>query len=93
MLSKTYQSKLHIKETHVDPIYGRIFEGWISGDALNVFGSLTQNFAMTSSQAIAYKCQVEKHAWEAGQSQWITADGQPVQNNFQVEIVFDFLQN
>lgn len=90
----TYQTQLHIKETHVDKVYGRIFEGWMTGDALNVFGELAHTHcAMTSSQAIDYKCRVEKHAWESTQAQWFTSDGQPTQNEFKVEIVFDFLPN
>jgi hypothetical protein len=68
---------LHIKETHVDSVYGRIFEGWISGQSLKVFGSLgSTHCAMTSGQAIAYKAAVEKRAFET---------------SIEVETVFDFL--
>lgn len=89
---KTYQAKLHIKETHVDPIYGRIFEGWMSGDAMNVFGSLAHTqCAMTSGQAIAYKCAVEKRTFEHSQVKKFDSNWQPVEAEIKVELVFDFL--
>ena len=90
---KTYQSQLHIKETYVDSVYGRIFEGWMTGAGLNAFGSLADTqCAMTSSQAIAHKCAVEKHAFEISEATWLSQDGLPVQNEFKVETVFDFLK-
>jgi hypothetical protein len=82
----TNQVKLHIKETHVDKVYGRIFEGWMSGEHLNVFGDLAHTHcAMTSGQAIAYRCEVEKTAY--GFNVIAKDNGQAVE----VETVYDFL--
>ena len=88
-----YKSQVVIKETHVDPIYGRIFEGWMTGDALNVFGSLSDTHcAMTSGQAIAYCQKVEKHAFESSQAQWFDYNTLvPIQNTFSVETIFQFI--
>lgn len=68
--------KLTIKETHVDPIYGRIFEGWMSDNAQQFGGLMHTHCAMNSSNAIAYMVAVEKRAFKIG---------------IPVEIVFDFL--
>ena len=88
----TYQARLHIKETYVDSIYGRIFEGWMSGDALNVFGSLAHTHcAMPSGQAIAYKVAVEKCAFEYSQAVKVDADWQPIESVVNVEVIFDFI--
>jgi hypothetical protein len=86
--SQTQQAKIHIKETHVDPTYGRIFEGWMSGDALNVFGDLAHTHcAMTSSQAIAYCCEVEKVAHGVSVISREIGDNRTLE----VERVYDFL--
>jgi hypothetical protein len=73
----TTQAQLTLKETHVDETYGRVFEGWMSGDVVGIFGDLYHTHcAMTSGQAIAHKVAVEKVAFTAGVN---------------VEVVFDFL--
>ncbi len=62
METRTYSATLHIKETYVHPVYGRIFDGWVESEATGVFDNA--HYAMTSSQAIAYKVAAEKRAWE-----------------------------
>ena len=91
---KTYQAQLHIKETYVNSIYGSIFEGWMSGDGLNIFGELADTHcAMTSGQAVIYKCAVEKCAFEFGQVQKVDANWQPVEAEIKVDVIYDFLQS
>lgn len=85
-------ASLNIKETHIDPVYGRVFEGWISGEGSRAFGSLASTHcAMTSSQAIAYKVAAEKRAFEYSSLPKIDGSGNPVESSVELEIVFDLL--
>jgi len=67
---------LTITEKYVDEVYGRIFEGYMSENSQAFGGLMHTHCAMNSSQAIAYKVEIEKRAFEIGA---------------QVEVVYDFL--
>jgi len=87
-----YQAKLHIKEKATDAVYGRQFEGWMSGGAMNVFGSLAgTHCAMNSTQAIAYRVAVEKRAFEWNTAAKITEQGEPSDSTVTVEYCPEFL--
>jgi hypothetical protein len=87
-----YQAVLHIKERADSQPTERLFNGWMSGDALNVFGSLADTHcAMTSGQAIAYKCRVENRAWEWNTATKITQDGQPSDSTVTVTLKQDLI--
>ncbi len=89
-----YQAKLHIKETHTSPTYGRIFEGWMSGDAMNVFAALAHTqCAMSSQQAITYRLAVEERALEFNSTAKIDADGNLSNSTVTVEYLPEFLKS
>lgn len=84
---KTYTAKLHIRETHIDSVYGRVYVGWMSGEGLGHFGALSgTRCAMTQEQASEYKISIEAKAREFNQSSKIDGDGNPVE----VKIELDF---
>lgn len=86
-----YQAVLHIKERADSKPDDRLFDGWMTGDALNVFGSLTYSPAMTSGQAIGYKVKVENRAWDWNTAKKITQDGQPSDSTVTVTLQQDLI--
>ena len=52
---------LHLTEKYTTNDGSPIFEGWMTGSKSEMFGGLRHTHcAMTSQQAIAYKCEVER---------------------------------
>ncbi len=71
----TQTTEIHLIERQHDPVYGRIFDGYLVGCA-NVFAR-PDMCAMTSSQAIRWCCEVEARAWEWSEAKKINMDGTP----------------
>lgn len=85
---ETYTTEIHLIERPAHPVYGRTFDGWLAG-ATNCFPTLTQKFAMTSSQAIAWCVEVEKVAWQWSEAKKIHPDGTPSDNRIVTKRVYE----
>lgn len=84
-------TEIHVVEKYTHPIYGRIFDGYLVGST-NVFPTLTQKCAMTSSQAIAWCCEVEKVAFQFSQAKKLHMDGTPSSDTLKTVRVYDNFQ-
>jgi hypothetical protein len=84
----THVTEIHFTERPAHPVYGRTFDGYLVG-MQNVFPTLASRYAMTSSQAIAWKVEVEKRAWEWSQAEKMFADGRPCNDRIETAVIFD----
>ena len=83
-------AQLHISEKYTEKDGSPIFEGYMTGDCLGAFGSLAgTHCAMTSTQAIAYKCEVEKRAFEWSNASKIDGSGNPSFTTVSVEVIIE----
>ena len=92
---------LHLTEKYTTKDGSPIFEGWMTGGKVDMFGGLQYTqCAMTSQQAIAYKCEVERKAWQLSQDYTtvsdgsvhptkISSDGTPVFYGIKVEVLIE----
>ena len=92
---------LHLTEKYTTKDGSPIFEGWMTGSKSEMFGGLQHTHcAMTSQQAIAYKCEVERKAWQLSQDYTtvsddsvhptkISSDGTPVFYGIKVEVLIE----
>lgn len=92
---------LHLTEKYTTKDGSPIFEGWMTGGKVDMFGGLQHTHcAMTSQQAIAYKCEVERKAWQLSQDfttvsdgsvhpTKISSDGAPVFYGIEVEVLIE----
>ena len=93
--------EIHLTEKYTTSDGSPIFEGWMSGSKADMFGGLQHTHcAMTSQQAIAYKCEVERKAWQLSQDfttvsdgsvhpTKISSDGTPVFYSIGVEVLIE----
>lgn len=89
---RIYKAQLHIRETHIDSVYGRVYVGWMSGEGLGYFGSLSgTRCAMTQEQAAEYRKTVSEKALEFNQASKIDGDGNPTEAKIDLELILETL--
>ena len=93
--------EIHLTEKYTTSDGSPIFEGWMTGSKSDMFGGLQHTHcAMTSQQAIAYKCEIERKAWQLSQDfttvsdgsvhpTKISSDGTPVFYGIKVEVLIE----
>ncbi len=78
--------EIHFVERH-DGSEGRLFDGYLVG-MTNVFPD-NQRFAMTPKQAIAWKVDIERRAWQWSEAQKFRMDGSPSDTRAETKVIFD----
>lgn len=80
--------EIHVVEKYTHPVYGRIFDGYVSG-ARNVFGERSIMCAMTEDRASDWVSEIEQRARQWSDAKKFHADGAPSFSRLETVVIHD----